>query len=137
MLFEITTKHKSCNPTGEGNRTGVRENVRANGEWTEVNRKRKAKGNKIPIVLVGDSMLRDMNRIVRCNEEGSGCHAMSGAGIRQIIEKAVVKAGEMEEGLLVVEGGGNSLGHIGDKVTADVITDGVTRIRNMKKKLKL
>jgi lysophospholipase L1-like esterase len=78
-----------------------------------------------------------MGNVVRCDAEGSGCFALRGAGIKQIIGKAVTKAEEMREGILVVEGGGNSLGYLDDKETVDVIVKGVRMIREKNKDVKV
>lgn len=114
------------------------EGVEDQNMWNKVNRKRKAmKRNKIPITLVGDSMIRHVRHIVRCEGEGSACLSMAGAGIKQVMDKAIKKAEEMDEGVLVIEGGGNSLGWLDDRETAKVIIDGVQTISGRNRKLRV
>jgi hypothetical protein len=104
------------------------------GQWTVVRREKK---KRAPIVIVGDSMITHVRNVIKCEEEGSSCLSMRGAGIKQVVEKACMKAEEMGEGILVIQGGGNGLTHLGVRENVKVIMDGVNKIREVNRKVKV
>jgi hypothetical protein len=119
---------------GVTNRAGSeRENEEA-GQWNVVNRGRK---KRAPIVLVGDSMLTHIRNVVKCEEEESGCLSLRGAGIKQVMQQAYRKAEEMGEGMIIVQGGGNGLGHLGVRENVRVIVEGVKKIKQLNQKAKI
>ena len=47
---------------------------------------------------------------MKCNQEGSGCISLRGAGVKQGMQKVVETARTMDDnGLLILQGGGNGL----------------------------
>ena len=79
---------------------------------------------KPTINIVGDSMVRNVTRMVKCVEEGSGCTSLRGAGVKQIMKSASEVATTLKRnGLLILQGGGNSLHALGvDETVASLMT---------------
>ena len=93
---------------------------------------------KCNIKIVGDSMVKYVTKVVRCDKDGSGHFYKSGAGIKEIVEKTVVEANSAREGsLIVIQGGGNSLRHIGSAETVKSILECVADIRKERKDLNI
>lgn len=99
--------------------------------------KKKHVDEKPPIVMVGDSMLKGMTKYVKLTGPVSECKSMSGAGINEIVQKARRKVESIEKGMLVIEGGGNSLNALGVEGTVNAIMKGVKGINEMKKSVRL
>ena len=83
-------------------------------------------------------MTRNTTKIVKCSEEGSGCSSLSGAGIKQIVDNAceVVETAK-RDGFFIIEGGGNSLRAIGTEETVSTMVNGIKKILDKKKDIKL
>ena len=97
---------------------------------TRTNSRRK----KRSINIIGDSMVRHITKIVKCSNEGSGCIARGGAGIREIVMKSEETGKRIQDdGYLIIQGGGNSLKWLGIEATVKAIVDGVDKIENEKK----
>ena len=110
------------------------ENNNEEGQFKVIRRARK----KRCIKIIGDSMVQNINRIVQCNKEGSGCVSKRGAGIKEIVQKATEEASCAEaDSLIILQGGGNSLKHIGVKETITSILNGVKKARGERKDLNL
>ena len=108
--------------------------IKNNEGFKVVQRSRKKKCIKI----VGDSMMKNISRIVRCDKKGSGCFSKRSAGIKEIAEKATEEALCAEDGsLVVIQGGGNSLKHIGVKETISSIVNYMKRVQCERKDLKI
>ena len=73
---------------------------------------------KVPIAVVGDSMIYRMSQYVKCNMQGSSFSSMSGAGLEEITNQVKIETRAMDEGLVVIQGGGNSLRRLGVQETA-------------------
>ena len=78
-----------------------------------------------PIRIVGDSMIRHAPAHVKCSLPGSGCTSLPGARIHDVKEKVKEVAKDMEDGLLVIQGGGNDLKRIGVDETVKEVVDAV------------
>ncbi|MPD01539.1 hypothetical protein E2C01_097071 [Portunus trituberculatus] len=72
---------------------------------------------KAPIRIIGDSMVKTMSSQVKCRMRGSGCTSLSGAKIMDIRKKVEEEAASMEDGMLIIQGGGNSLEYVGEDET--------------------
>lgn len=82
----------------------------------------------LPIRIIGDSMVKRMATQVKCEMEGSGCLSMSGANIGEIKQRVVEEAPKMRDGLLVIQGGGNGLGKIGEEETVSSVVEAVKAV---------
>ena len=78
--------------------------------------------------IIGDSMIRRTPEYVKCYQRGSGCTSMSGAGIREIGRVVKDEAKDMEDGLLVVQGGGNGLERTGCEETVREMVEAVKAV---------
>lgn len=72
---------------------------------------------KAAIRIIGDSMVRRVGTHVKLNSEGSACTSLRGARVEEIKKKVVEEAETLKDGLLIVQGGGNSLEEVGEEVT--------------------
>ena len=97
----------------------------------------KKKKARLTINIVGDSMVRNTTKIIKCSEEGSGCCTLRGAGIKQVMAKAVESAEQSKDGMLVIEGGGNSLRALGVEETVASVINNIKKIKGKNKKLKI
>ena len=106
------------------------------GVFQVVQRRNKEKKKKINIV--GDSIASSITKVVKCNEQGSSCTSLRGAGIKQIVERCELMSDEVEnDSLMVIQGGGNSLRWLGEETTVKSIMDSVKKIKGKKKDLKI
>ena len=104
--------------------------------FTMVQRKRRRV--KQTINLVGDSMLRNVTKVIKCGEEGSGCTSLRGAGIKQIMQNASLNASTIEtNGILILQGDGNSLHALGTKETVKSVMSTVKEIKERRPDVKL
>ena len=95
--------------------------------------KRSKSSRKKKINIIGDSIARGITRVVKCNEQGSGCTSIRGAGIKQIMLTCEKKAEELEDdSLLIIEGGGNSLKYLGEEETVTCMMESIKRIKEKK-----
>ena len=78
-----------------------------------------------PIRIVGDSMVRHAPTHVRCSLPGSGCTSLPGARIHDIAKEVKETASKMEDGMLVIQGGGNDLKKIGAEETVKEVVEAV------------
>ena len=77
----------------------------SNGSGSDIGREGREK-----LIIVGDSMPRGVERYVKLKERGSCIKSIGGAGIKQIMREAAVKAEEAEpNSKMFICGGGNSL----------------------------
>ena len=98
--------------------------------------KEKRGSGKDRIVIVGDSMVRNVDRIVGMKEEGSFLKCISGAGVKQIMSEAVIASGKASENTkLFIHGGGNSLKTLGADETVRSIIEGVRQIGRTSQKV--
>ena len=81
------------------------------------------------IVVIGSSMVRNINKVVGMKESGSFLRSIGGAGIKQIMGEAVLAANQASDGTkLFIQVGGNSLKHIRVQNIVRSIVDGVQDI---------
>ena len=100
--------------------------------------KRSRRIKKPSIKIIGDSMIKNITRIVKCDKEGSGCFSKRGAGIKEIMLKVKEECSSAAEGsLIVVQGGGNSLKHIGVEDTVNSLVECIKEVRNNRKDLNI
>ena len=90
----------------------------------------------VPIVVIGDSMVRNLERHVRMSGE-SRCVSMRGAQMKSVTEKAVEVSVGREEGLIVIQGGGNGLLERKCDETVKMIIETVQKIKEKNKKLRV
>ncbi|XP_050706391.1 uncharacterized protein LOC126991737 isoform X2 [Eriocheir sinensis] len=98
---------------------------------TETARPRRTTEMKVkraPIRIIGDSMMKNAHWHVKCNMDGSGCTSMSGAQIRNIKKRVQHDAGDLKDGLLIVQGGGNALEYVGQEDTVKDVVDSVKAV---------
>lgn len=62
-------------------------------------------------------MVRRVGTHVKLNSEGSACTSLRGARVEEIKKKVVEEAETLKDGLLIVQGGGNSLEEVEEEVT--------------------
>ena len=70
-------------------------------------------------------MIRHTPAHVRCSLPGSGCTSLPGARIHDVTKKVKEAARDMEDGMLVIQGGGNDLKRIGIEETVKEVVDAV------------
>ena len=86
------------------------------------------------IMVIGDSMIKYVDRIVGLNQHGSFKRSIGGAGIKQIMGEAIEAAENTSGGAkLFIQGGGNSLKFIGVDQTVDSVLEGVREIHKRNK----
>lgn len=78
-----------------------------------------------PIHIIGDSMIRNTPAHVKCSLPGSGCTSLPGARIQDIKKKVKEAARDMEDEMLIIQGGGNDLKKIGVEETVKEVVDAV------------
>ena len=102
--------------------------------WQKVERKKGQQKEKMPIIVCGDSMVKDISRNVSMKEKGSELCCCPGAEIGNIMEKVKEKCKEGDDDFVVVQGGGNNLLKIGYQKTTEEITNTVKEIMRGKTK---
>ena len=95
---------------------------------TNCPRVRKAVRRRPPIRVVGDSMIRRVNDQIGCWREGSGVDSLSGAKIEEVRRKVEERASEVEDGFLIIQGGGNDLEAIGSEDTVGEVVAAVKAV---------
>lgn len=88
----------------------------------------KMRKKKAPIRIIGDSMVKTMSSQVKCRMRGSGCTSLSGAKITDIRKKVEEEAASMEDGMLIIQGGGNGLEYVGEDETVRNVVDAVRSV---------
>ena len=88
-------------------------------------------------VIVGDSMVKNMWKHVRVEAEGSKCTSLRGRGIKDVMDEAVNESKDISEGTLVIQGGGNGLLACGVNETVKTVMDGVRKIKQEKKDVRV
>ena len=90
-----------------------------------VDREKEKKG-KPTINFIGDSMIKNVTKTVKCEDEGSGCLSLRGAGIKQIMNKGFDSTNGMKKNRrLILQGEGNSLNMLGTEETVKSILEAV------------
>ena len=90
----------------------------------------------VPFVVIGDSMMRNLERHVRMSGE-SNCVSMRGAHMKTVTEKAVEVSAGREDGLMVIQGGGNGLLDRESDATVKIIVDAVQAIKGNNKRIRV
>ena len=117
------------------NGAGNRE-VRQPGINVRLAEKEEGGNGKDKIVIIGDSMIRNVDKNVGMKEEGSFKKCISGAGIKQIVSEAIIAAEKVtEKTKLFIQGGGNSLRTLGANETVRSIVEGVRQIGRTSQKI--
>ena len=78
-----------------------------------------------PIRIIGDSMVKKTQDYVKCKMTGSGHDSLSGAKIHDIKKKVEERVATCEDGMLVIQGGGNDLERIGTEETVKEVVEAV------------
>ena len=100
--------------------------------------RRRKKKSRPTINVIGDSMVRNITKSVKCGEESSRCISLRGAGVKQVYNKACETLFTMRrDGLLVLSAGGNSLRALGPEEIARSITNAVKRMTEERKDVKI
>ena len=87
------------------------------------------------IGVVGDSMVRNIEKVVGMNEEGSCKKSIGGAGIYRVMREAVEVAKETPgNSKIFIVGGGNSLKQLGPEKTVQTIIEGAREIKKWNSK---
>ena len=86
-----------------------------------------------PIVCVGDSMIKNIRRHMVMKGEKSQLVSLSGKGIEEVTEVARRSMSGLEEGMLILQGGGNGLRQLGPEQTVKKIIECVEEIKVRKK----
>ena len=92
--------------------------------------KRKA---RMPIVCVGDSMVKNANRHMAMRGEDSHLVSLSGKGIEDIAQVARERMRGLEEGMLILQGGGNGLRQLGPEQTVRKVMECVREVKKERK----
>ena len=106
------------------------------GRGRQVEERRKQ--NREKLIVIGDSMVREVDKVVGMKEVGSFKKTLAGAGIKQIVsaaEDAAVKL--VGEGSIFVQGGGNSLWALGPDKTVEAVMKGLDSITNKNRNCKV
>ena len=110
-------------------KTGRERNLREKKEPSEGNGKTKEK-----IIIIGSSLVRNVDRVVSMKESGSFLKSFGGAGIKQIVSEAVVASkNAVGKTKLFIQGGGNSLKCLGAEETVKSVLEGLREIGRMNK----
>ena len=118
--------------------SGVMDNTNKVGKQRAQGGKRQVGNGRIKdkIVVIGSSMVRNVERNVSMKEKGSYSRSIRGAGIKEIMSEAVEAAIKTtEKTLLFIEGGGNSLKCLGVEETVRSVVEGVRDINRENKNL--
>ena len=78
-----------------------------------------------PIRIIGDSMMKKTQDYVKCRMTGSGHDSLSGAKIHDVKKKVEERVATYEDGMLVIQGGGNDLERIGTEETVKEVVEAV------------
>lgn len=78
-----------------------------------------------PIRIIGDSMVKKTQDYVKCKLTGSGQDSLSGARIHDVKKKVEERVDSCENGMLVIQGGGNDLERIGTEETVKEVVEAV------------
>ena len=92
----------------------------------------RAKG-RWPIVCVGDSMVKNAWRHMAMRGEKSKLVSLSGKGVGDIVQAARENMRGLEEGMLILQGGGNGLRHLGPEQTVQRLMECVREVKREKK----
>ena len=85
-----------------------------------------------PITVIGDSMVRHVDGQLAGEARGCSVESLRGARIGAVKRKVVEKAGELEDGLLVIQGGGNDLEDVGTENTVKEVVEAVKAVEGKK-----
>ena len=118
---EVSVKNNAKDRADKSSQTVVKEPVA--GPRKIMMRKRVA-----PIRIIGDSIVKKTHVHVRCERKDSGCTSMSGARIEEVKKRVQEEAGDMKDGLLVIQGGGNGLEYVGKDDTVKEMLDAVRAV---------
>ena len=88
---------------------------------------------KWPIVCVGDSMVKWAHRHMAMRGENSKVVSLSGKGIEEVIEAARESMSGLQEGMLILQGGGNGLRQLGPEQTVRRVMEFVREVKREKK----
>ncbi|KAF2361034.1 SGNH hydrolase-type esterase domain [Trinorchestia longiramus] len=95
----------------------------------EYDRERRMQGRVRPVIRIcGDSMVRNVDRYVRMGGS-SGCTSLRGKRVKEICEYAEKVIDDMNEGMVIVQAGGNGLLENGREATVNAIMKVVERKR--------
>ena len=83
---------------------------------------------RAPIRIIGDSMVRQVLTQVKCFMPGSGCTSLGGARIHDVTKIVKEEAKDMEDGMLVIQGGGNDLERVGSEETVKEVVEAVKAV---------
>jgi len=86
-----------------------------------------------PIVCVGDSMVKYVNRHIVMRGERSKLVSLSGKGIGEVAQAAKESMRGLEKGMLILQGGGNGLRQLGPEQTVKKIMECVREVKREKK----
>lgn len=97
--------------------------------------RRVPQGGKVkwPIVCVGDSMVRNAHRYMAMRGENSKLVSLSGKGIEEVVETARESMRGLQEGMLILQGGGNGLRQLGPEQTVRKVMECVREVKRVKK----
>ena len=105
--------------------------------WQKIERKQQKQKRKMPIIIVGDSMMKDIRRNISMKEKSSELCSYPGAQIGTITEKVKEKCRDGGDDLVIIQGGGNNLTGIGHRETVEKILSTVKEITTGKKNRKV
>ena len=86
----------------------------------------KAVKKQVPLRIIGDSMVKNVHKHVRCTMKGSGITSLRGAKVEKIKEEVMKSPKDQSDGeLLIIQGGGNDLERKGTEDTVRELVDAV------------
>lgn len=97
----------------------------------DIHRKRTAR------VIVGDSMISQVRKHVKMEAEGSKNMCLKGKDIKDVMDEARKCGRELQEGLLIIQGGGNNLTQLGAEDTVKEVIEGIKKVKAQKKNLRV
>ena len=91
-----------------------------------------ARKKQAPLRIIGSSMVKKVGRHVKCTSQGSGVTSLSGAKVDRIRQEVTDTMKDLENGLLIVQGGGNGLERKGPEETVKELVEAVKTAENKK-----
>ena len=80
---------------------------------------------KSPICIVGDSMMKNTGAHLQTNVSGNSLVCLRGARIQEVKKTVAEKTQSLNNGLLVIQGGGNDLEGTGEEETVKEVVEAV------------
>ena len=140
--FSERTDETVENIRGNGSEMRVQDTEISDGQaqgypWQKVQRRKGKQEKKTPIIICGDSMVKEVGRNIKMKGEGSELCCYPGAQIKEVMERVKEKCRNGEDDLVVIQGGGNNLTGVGHRKTTEEVINTIKEITRGKKNRKV